>query len=414
MSQQTIISPDHIGAAYVCEETAFTTPDTFLRFHPVAGSIETGAMQPGIARSQLAPRAWNALPTVDGYKEGSVTFAHYLQPAAAVLDHSTSVPSAANNPLNVILKALFGGVSVAQGSLVATATSESAFTVTNSQGSRFPAGQIILVDDPADGIVPARVQSRSGDDLTIWPSMSGAGTIGDEVINTYTWYPTTSNTRSLAVALAAVGVSTLQWQWLGGTGDLELVFDRAQLAQCKVTGKFASWKGPSNLSLSTAVVADPMAAPLAVRNAKLFLQASSTTTRTCYLVDSLKITLKLGMTHLETLTCGTEGRRGTFRADGLTEAFAELDCEVPIDTGLDTFWSEKTELSAMFCVPADTATGRRYITADAPRCVIVDKPALKKGPGNLASYAFKLRCMLDDLTSDTAELGTAPFRLSIG
>jgi hypothetical protein len=414
MAQTTILSPDHIGAAFVCEETAFTTPDTFVRMHPVAGSIETAAMQPGIARAQLAPRAWNAMPTVDGYKEGTVSFAHYLQPTSAVLDHSTSVPSAANNPLNIILRALFGGVSVAQGSLVATATSGSAFTVTTGQGSRFPAGQIILVDDPTDGIVPARVQTRSTDDLTIWPSMSGAGTIGDEVINTYTWYPTTSNTRSLAVALAAVGNSSLQWQWLGGTGDLELTFDRAQLAQCKVTGKFASWSGPSNLSLSTAVVSDPMGPPFAVRNAKLFLQAASTTSRTCYLVDSLKITIRLGMTHLETLTCGTEGRRGTFRAEGLTEAFAEMDCEVPIDTALDTFWSDKTELSAMLAIPADTSTGRRYITADAARCIIVDKPALKKGAGNLATYAFKLRCMLDDITSDTAELGTAPFRLSIG
>ena len=415
MSQVTIISPDHIGAAYVCEETSFTTPDTFVRMHPVANSIEVGATQPGIARSQLAPRAWNVLDTVDGYKEGTVTFAHYLQPTSAVLDHSTSVPSTANNPLNVILKALFGGVSVNQGTQVATATSESAVTVSSGHGSRVPAGQIVLVKDPTDGILPARVLTRSTDDITFWPSLSGAGTIGDEIINTYTWYPTTANTRSLAVALAAVGNSSLQWEWLGGTGDLELMFERAQLAQAKITGKFASWSGPSALSLSTSVVSDPMAAPMAVRSAKLYLQPPATTTRTCYLVDSFKVSIKLGNALLETLTCGTEGRRGVFRSEGLTDAFAEIDCEVPIDTGLDTYWSAKTTLSAMLSIAVDTSGGgRRYIVVDAARCSIVDKPALKRGAGNLATYAFKLRCMLDDITSDTAELGTAPFRLSIG
>lgn len=415
MAQVYTISPDVLGAAYFAEESSFNTPGAFVRMHPIAGTVESAAMQAGIDRSQLSPKAWDVLDTVDGIKEGTVAFGHYLQPAATVLAHGASVPAAADAPLNGILKSLLGGVSVAAGSQVATATSESAVTVTTGHGSRFPAGQIILVDDPADGIVAARVLTRATDDITFWPSLSGAGEIGDEIINTYTWFPTAENARSFAIALAHASQAALQWQWSGGTGDLELMFERNQLAQIKVNGKFATWSGPSALSYSTARVADPMGNPLAVRNAKMHLQAVDTTTRVNYAVDAVKVTMKGGMQHLETLTGGIEGRRGIARVEGLNEAFAELELEVPFDTQLDTWWAAKTKLTGMLVVQADTTGGgRRAIVADAARCVIKDKPAVKRGKDNQLKYGVTLRTQLDTLTSDVVELGLAPFRLAIG
>lgn len=416
MAQQFTISPDVLGACYVGEESTFgTAPVGMVRMLPVAGSVESAAMQAGIERSQLSPAAWDVLDTVDGLKEGSVTLAHYLQPAATVLSHSATVPTSADVPLATLMRCLLGGQSVAQGTQVATATSESAVTVTTGQGSRCPAGQIILVDDPADGILPARVLTRSGDDITFWPSLSATGEVGDEIINTYTWFPTAENARSLAVALAHASGAGLQWQWTGGTGDLELLFERNQLAQLKTQLKFALWQGPAALSYSAARVADPMSAPLAVRNCKLYLQPLATTTRSNYAVDTLKLTIKPGMQHLETLTGGTEGRRGVARVEGLNEAFAEMEFEVPFDTALDTYWAAKTKLCAMFIVQADVAGGgRRHIVVDARRTVIKDKPAIKRGKDNQLKYAVTLRTQLDTLTSDVAGLGTSPLCVAIG
>lgn len=414
MAQTFTISPDVLGAMYVAEELIFNTPGAFIRMHPIAGTVESAAMQAGIDRSQLSPKAWDVLDTVDGIKEGTVAFGHYIQPAATVLDHSATVPAATDVPLNAVLKTLLGGVSVAAGSQVATATSESAVTVTSGHGSRFPAGQIILVDDPADGIVAARVLTRATDDITFWPSLSDTGEVGDEIINTYTWFPTPENARSFAVALAHASNAALQWQWQGGTGDLELMFERGALAQIKVNGKFATWQGPAALSYSTARVADPMAAPLAVRNCKLHLQPLATTTRVNYAADAVKVTTKGGMQHLETLTGGIEGRRGVARVEGLNEAFAELELELPFDGQLDTWWGAKTKLTSMLVVQVDTATGRRAIVVDAPRCVIKDKPAIKRGKDNQLKHAVTLRTQLDTLTSDTTGLGDAPFRLAAG
>lgn len=415
MAQVFTISPDVLGACYVGEESTFGTAPAMVRMLPVAGSVESAAVQQGIERSQLSPAAWDVQDTVDGLKDGSVTLGHYLQPAATVLTHGATVPSPADVPLNTLFKCLLGGVSVAAGTQVATATSESAVTVTTGHGSRVPAGQVVLVDDPAEGIVPARVLTRSGDDITFWPSLSAAGEVGDEVINTYTWFPTAENARSLAVALAHASNANLQWQWTGGTGDIELTFERNQLAQLKTQLKFALWTGPSALTLSAAHVADPMAAPLAARNCKLYLQPLATTTRNNYAVDTMKVTIKPSMQHLETLTGGTEGRRGVARVEGLNEAFAELEFEVPFDAQLDAWWVAKTKLCAMFVVQADTAGGgRRHIVVDARRTVIKDKPAMRRGKDNQLKHALTLRTQLDTLTSDVAGLGTAPLCIAIG
>ena len=52
----------------------------------------------------------------------------------------------------------------------------------------------------------------------------------------------------------------------------------------------------------------------------------------------------------------------------------------------------------------DYAPKYTYITADAPRCVIVDKPALKKGPGNLASIHVVASLSTDTMLETLIEL----------
>ena len=157
-----------------------------------------------------------------------------------------------------------------------------------------------------------------------------------------------------------------------------------------------------------------MASPLSTRGAKMYLQPVATTTRTCVKVDSFTLNITSGMEHLETLTCGVEGRKGVMRSAGLTEAFATIDLVCDVDTDYDTsYWASQTDLSLMLFVQLDvSASVRRFVVIDAPRVFVVGKPRVERGDNNISKMSLTLRLLRDNTTTGTGDLATAPLRIA--
>lgn len=409
------IHASHLGTCFVSEESPFGTPGTERRCHIVADSGNLDPTQNEIDVMPLRARPFDYRNPVLGFKACAVTLSHYCQPPTTVLTAGATADDDAAAPLRVLMRCVLGGESVAAGSDVATGTSASTFDVTTGQGSRMPAGQIILATDPTNGLVPARVTSRITDTLIVWPSLSGSPSTGADVNNTCTWYPSRTNSRSLSVALCAAQDTDRQWRALGCTGNMTIKFARGELVTVDFELQGASWTGPSALGLSVAHAADPMAAPMAARNAVLLLQTPATTTRTNHVIDSFEAKITTGNVHLECLTGGVEGKRAAFRGEGLQGPALEVTITAPVNTNYETWWQARTDLSAMLYVPFDVSGGgRRFIVLDIPLCVIVGKPKSGKGAANADKVTFTLKAKLDTSGAQSSELSEAPFRIAVG
>jgi hypothetical protein len=412
-----VVVDSQIGAMYVSDEgVAFGTAGTERRMHPITGTAKMTFTQTEIETPRLRTRTWDVSNTVRGQKSATAQFEHYLQPATTVLVQGATPDTDANAPLRVLLRCLLGGESVAAGSVIASSPSPGAggATVASSEGDRFPEGQIVLLEDPTNGLVPARILTRATDALTWWPNLSGAQSADDLIVNSYTWYPTRTNSKSLSLAIANGQDANVQRRAVGGTGTFKLTFPRNDCAKISFELAFASWSGPSALSLAITHSADPMFAPVACRAPVLLLQPIATTTRTNVPIESIEYTLNFGNRHSETLTGGTEGMRGVFRSENVTQAFCEIDLVTPYDSTWETRWSAQTDLSGLFYVPVDTDTGRRVVGVDTPLVVMVNKPEIVDGSDGLAKHKIKLRAKLDTSTTgtlDNEQLAQAPFRL---
>lgn len=412
-----IVAPSTLGSCYVSEESAFGSTGTERRCYPVADSVEYDLTQAELDRKNLRARPFDALDPVKGFKDGSVKLGYYLQPPPTVLTTGATVDGDASCPLAVLARCIFGAQSVFAGTTVlASSGTASAFSTASSHGSRFPVGQLCLVTDPTDGLVPARILTRSSDACTFYPNASGSLADDSAVVNLWTFYPSRTNTKSLSVAVCAAQDSAHQMRLNGCTGTAEIKVERDGLAQVLFDLKAATWTGPEALSLSIADATDPMAAPLSCRNAVLYLQAQATTTRANFKVDSFTAKLNFGNKHLATLTGGTEGKRSTFRADGLTDTFAEIELTFAHSMTPDsTWWASRTELTCMLWLYVDDSNGaRRSIVIDVPRAIVVGKPKHAKGSDGLVKTTVTLRAKLDDSTTPGTELAEAPFRLAIG
>ena len=417
MAVSDIIHATHLGAVVVSEESPFGTTGTERRCFPVSDSCEIMPEQAEIEAPTMKIRPFDPAPPVLGMKSSSAKLSYYLQPAATILSAAATADTDATAPLRVLMRCILGGESVFAGSDVATAVSSQSFGVTATQGDRFPEGQIILVDTANNGtFIPARVTSRITDDLLVHPYLSATPTVGGDIRNSYTWYVTRTNTKSLSLGLSTAQDSARQWRANGLTGGLEISIEKGALAVASFDLKGTTWTGPSALSISTSHAADTMAAPLACRNATVLLQAKTTTTRVAYAVDSAKVTLRPGNSHVEALT-GTEGVRGVYRTDGLAEAFADIELVIPYDTDHETWYQARTELLCMIMIPFSvSSTSQRYLVIDAPRCIIIGKPKSAKGAGNLDKNTVMLRCLLDDTatgTLDNEQLAQAPLRIAL-
>lgn len=407
-----------LSRCFFALETSFASGGTDVNAFPVAETLVPERNQTVVDVKTLKVRPNDTRDPVKSFQSGALKFSYLLQPATTVLTPLATVPTGANTPpLWVLMEALFGGQSVAPGSLVASATSPTAFSVTATQGNRFPAGQLCLVQDPANGLVACRITERATDAVKVWPALSANPTVGASIINAPTWYPSRTNSKSLRVRIANAQDSNYQWEFIGGTGSLEFKLSRGELAAADFDLQFAKYTGPSPLGLSTANATDSMDTPLVCRNAIVYLQDATATTRTEYPIEAISVKVNLGTKHLETLSGGTEGVRAVAKTEGLQDAVATAEITFRADRDADTVWyAAFTKLSAFVVIPVDTAGGRRAIIFDLPRCIVKNVPKFAKGPGNMVKCTIMLEARLDQGctgTLDNAQLAEAGIRVAI-
>jgi hypothetical protein len=406
-----------LASFFVAEETSFASGGTDVRAHPVAESVTPERSQEVLPVKTLRIRPNDVRSGVKSYKGGSLKFTYLLQPAADVLDEAAVVPSGASKPpLWVLMHALMGGQSVEAGSAVDSGTSATQFAVNAGHGARFPAGQLCLVEDGANGLVACRVTERATDALKVYPALSATPSAAAEVINAVTWYPTRTNSKSLRCRLAYAQDANYQLEFIGGTGGFELKFARNELAAADFNLEFASHTGPSAQGISTAHAEDSMAEPLACRNAILYMNSVGLATRNATDVEAVTVALNLGNKHVECLTGGTEGKRAVMRSEGLQDAVATVELTFAANTTMDNIFANGTEMSLIVVIPVDTDEGRRAIIVDVPRATMEEQPKYMRGANQLLKVTAKFTAKLDNActgTLDNEQLAQAGIRIGI-
>src|SRR6185369_1220406 len=257
-----------------------------------------------------------------------------------------------------------------------------------------------------------RILTRSTDDLTWWPSLSGSAAVGADIHNMRTFYLSASNTNSLKFVLAYQGNSGYQYEYRGGTGSMELKFKRDELLTASFDLKFASPSGPSALSYSVADAADVLDPPIAARSGVSFFQAIGTTARTGYDIEEVEVKINFGNSHLETPTGGTEGVRGVVRATDLDKPCATITLTCRADTNLQTLFTNSTYQGLMLWFPYVGSTTKGVCLYFA-KTVVREEPEFMDKDG-LLKCKVTLEAQLDDTVTGTTDLAYAGVRLGIG
>lgn len=407
----------HIGAAYMSEESAFCTIGTERRCWPVADSLEITPKQMLVDARGLSVKVFDAKTPLAGDKSVSVKWSYYLQPPATLNSTGATPDTSATNPLRIPLKTVFGGESVAAGSVTgASVTSGTAFDVDVGHGARFPIGQLFAVDtDSTYGFEVVQSRSRSTDSLTCFPALSATPASARSISNLNTYYVTNSNALSMSLAVSTLN-NARQIRAKGLNGSVQLKFEKNALAVADFTMEGATFDGPDSLSYAITRSEDTLSNPLSVRNALMYIQAVATTTRVNTPVDSVTITLNFGNMHLTSLTGTTEGKRGVHRGENLIDSCCKVELLMPDNADVYTWYAAQSELSFWFIVKVDPAAGgRRFVVVHCPQVIVESYPEVVKGEGNLTKLKVTLRAKVSEQCTGTAtELSESPVVLGLG
>ena len=192
----------------------------------------------------LRSRIWQKNQEQIGFRACAFEWSAYLTGCGQTLDASTAP---VQDTMSKVLGAIAGGYTAAQGSLVASGASTTGFTVTGTQGSRFPAGSIVWIETAvASGIyVPRKVKTQATDALTFSIATSFTPSVGARVLNSQMLYPGT---------IAPGSETSLQWLLegedrdasvmallMGCQGDLKLDLSLGALAKVSSSQKGATW-----------------------------------------------------------------------------------------------------------------------------------------------------------------------------
>lgn len=401
------MSAEHIrtaeAATYVGIESTFGTTPSMVRAFPITDTFEPDLEQAEVDNLDESIYLWDVKNPVKGLKDGSAKLGFHIRSSGNRL---TSGATPATPWLGNVLKACFGTELAAAGSTIQSSSTSTSIIVGTGHGSRFEAGQPILVD--VGGVPePTWVSSISTDTLTLGLALSASPTTGEDVINCYTYYPTASNTYSLALQHAMAGSSNHQWTLNGCSVDCQFKLERNKIPQLDVALKAATWTGPSDQSISTALGSNGMGDPFVVADGLVILQSNATSTRTHYPLRSMTVKLNHGMGHIEELAGGTQGKTGMMRMG--QRVFAEIDLAMATDTALDSsLWTNRTDLQLFVSIPQGSGSTKTWMTFFLPKAIVVGKPKFKRD-GGVATTTCKLVAKIN-----TSGNINKPFYFAIG
>jgi hypothetical protein len=399
MAQLTI--PVGARKLFVGQESTYGTAASTAFARHIEGTLNATLSQTEIEHNAGSARLFQQFVTRQGLKsnDSSVAFGIHAKPASAKLETATS-PSTPY--LGKLLEAILGGEAKAAGSTVSGGgSSTTTVDVQSGHGTRFKVGTAIHVE-VSSVYYPRVITAIATDQLTVWPELPSAPANGDDVINSYSYFLTESNTKSLTIedtfTVPSSDAATVQRRLLGCTGGINFTIARDALATFGFDLKAASWDYGS-LSLATTVGSETMGDPIPVTNGKIWLQEASVSTDNQFFVASMQGTLNPGMQHLLTLG-GVQGTSGVARMGGRDSA--EFTVRARIDYDRYTQWSGQTLLRFFAAFPYGSGTSQRAVCLHVNQVQLIGKPA-EVEEGGFLYYDLKFRPVLDtSYTLDTA------------
>lgn len=405
MSQSDIRTRD--AATFVGLESTFGVTPTVARMFPVAGmTIEHSTAE--VENETETVNLYDYQDPVLGMQDASAKFDHYIAPYSA---QYTSAQAPVTHSLGVLLKAGFGGHQANTGSLVSgSASTTGSVNLPSGHGLRFAQGQLAGIQTTA-GIEVRQVISIVGDALSVFPALSAAPTTGSAVVNMDNFYPTETNAQSLHLQHAKAASSAHQWALSGCfVESMELSLTRNDLVKGTFNCKAAAFSTGS-LGLSTAVVSNPSAAPLVLKDAKCLLQPVSTTTALHYPLKAHSVKLNFGLQHVEE-SGGIEGKTSVARSG--QRMFAEVTLKFRADPDSRAYWRNRTKMLVAIDDPYGAGATQRHVTVWMPSAIIVGEPKVVDN-GNLLDVEITLRCKINQIiSSPSTDLARAPFILALG
>lgn len=365
MTQLDIVSTT---AATYCklEATYGTTPGSMTRIFP-RGTV---TVDPNVTIIPVDTQQ-NLLVRRDKSVRGLKTCSAKFQ-CDSYIDNTraNSAATPAQHWLGAMIKACMGGESMPAGSLVVAASTASVVNVTAAQGTRFPVGQVILVD-VANVPEVAIVKSVATDAVSVYPNLSAGPTTSEDVFNTHSYHFTDVNTASLALQLALAQDSSHQWTLNGLTGNISLEITRDARLSYSFDLKGATFTGPSSQAIATTVGTNALSGPVPNRDAVCLLQALTTTTRVHVPFDKISLAIDTGMELVPELGGATEGIVAAMRA-GMPTVTADLTLRS--DLAQYTTWDNDTDLMLLYAVPRGTGATKQW-TGFVLYCNIEARPS---------------------------------------
>ena len=399
MAQVTI--PVGARKLFVGQESTYGTAAATAFARHIEGTLNATLSQTEIEHNAGSARLFQQFVTRQGLQSAAstVAFGIHAKPASLKLD-TGATPTTPY--LGKLLEAILGGEAKGAGSTVlSTGSTTTTVDVQTGHGSRFAIGTAVHVE-VSSVYYPRVVTGIATDTLTVWPALPSAPANGDDVINSYSYFLTESNAKSLTIedtfTVPSADAATVQRRLLGCTGGINFAIARDTLATFGFDLRAAAWEYGS-LSQATTVGSETMGDPIPVTNGQVWLQPAATTTATSYPVATMQGTLNPGMQHLLTLG-GVQGTVGVARQGGRDSA--EFTVRARIDYDRYTQWSAQTLLRFFAAFPYGSGVSQRAVCLHVNQVQLVGKPA-EVEEGGFLYYDLKFRPVLDtSYTLDTA------------
>ncbi len=398
------------GTTWVGKETAFNAgPATKLLLHGEEGCMAKSIVEQVPVNDERG-NPFDFIAPTDGKTTGEAKLISLLRAPSTKL--ASGVTPSILIPQDHVFECLFGGKHVAGGLILAAGSDASTLKTVSGDDLRAPDGTILSV--PISGVYErTRVSVSADTSLALGTAMSGIAATSAVVHNSWCYYPTRTNTKSLYVghAQADESVSNYQWETYGGTGTLTMTLEPGKPVKWTADIKAARGRGPADYSLSTAIAALLETDGFFMSGALTCFRVIAATVRTHNPIHKIEITFQLG-NYLKEELGGVNGFTAVGRNPVRPAAMVKVTQEP--DAAVFSAFTAKSgfELWVDLTLGGDTSATGHFMTLDFRNLVMTASPDYEQviEGARQGEYAFGARLN----TVGTTDFALAPYVVALG
>jgi hypothetical protein len=402
------------GTTWVGKETAFNAgPATKLLLHGEEGcEVTVTTEQVPVLDERGNP--YDFVTPTDGKTTGEAKLVSVFR-APLVKLIAAATPSIVN-PQDHVFECLFGGKHVAAGFILAAGSTPTQLAVTPGDESRAPDGTILSV--PIAGVYErARVSVAASGTLDVSHAISGTPATAAVVHNSYLYYPTRTNSKSLYVGHVQADESVTNWQWeaYGGTGTLTMTLEPGKPVKWTSDIKAARGQGPADYSLSQAFAALVETDGFFMSGALTCFRVVAATARVDNPIHKIEITFNLN-NYLKTALSGrtSNGFTGVGRNPMRPAAVVKVTQEP--DAAVFSAFTAKSAFELFIDLPlgSDTSASGHFMTLDFRRLVMMAAPDYKEAIEGARQGVYTFGAQLNVSAGTQTDLAIAPYVVATG